>query len=222
MPTAGEIYSLIEQRRSELGLSQAQLGERAFGKADTSAIQNLRRGSAPNSDRLAALAEALGLEFYFGRPRDTSPVPTTIVAGEQFDTVARHDVAGEAGGGVINLEGPPIDHLAFSKRWLAQNGLSASDSVLINVRGDSMEPSLYEGDLVMIDRRKTHLRSGQIYALRDGDTLRIKRVEVIPGTALILRSDNPKHPPDYRAGEAMNAISENVLGQIVWSGHTWG
>lgn len=123
---------------------------------------------------------------------------------------------------MINLDGPPIDHLAFSKRWLAQNGISAGDSVLINVRGDSMEPSLYDGDLVMIDLRKTHLRSGHIYTLRDGDALRIKRVEVIPGTALILRSDNPKHPPDYRAGEAMNAISENVLGQIVWSGHTWG
>lgn len=221
VPSAGEIYSLIEQRRSELGLSQAQLGERAFGKADTSAIQNLRRGSAPNSDRLAALAEALGLEFYFGLPRDTSPAQTTIVAGEQFATVARYDAAGAAGDGLINLDGPPVDHLAFSKRWLAQNGISAGDSILITVNGDSMEPSFHHGDLVMIDRRKTQIRSGKIYAFRDGDTLRIKRIEVIPGTALILRSDNPKHPAEHRTGEAMNGISQNILGRIVWSGHKW-
>lgn len=172
----------------------------------------------PKVSSVLSLADAVGMKLFIG----TEPAPTTIVDGEQFDTVARHDAAGSAGDGMINLDGPPIDHLAFSKRWLAQNGISAGDSVLINVRGDSMEPSLYDGDLVMIDRRKTHIRSGQIYAFRDGDTLRIKRIEIIPGTALILRSDNPKHPPDYRAGEAMNGISQNILGQIVWSGHTWG
>lgn len=172
----------------------------------------------PKVSSVLSLADAVGMKLFIG----TEPAPTTIVDGEQFDTVARHDAVGSAGDGMINLDGPPIDHLAFSKRWLAQNGISAGDSVLINVRGDSMEPSLYDGDLVMIDRRKKHIRSGQIYAFRDGDTLRIKRIELIPGTALILRSDNPKHPPDYRAGEAMNGISQNILGQIVWSGHTWG
>jgi len=178
--------------------------------------------SGTTLNKARAICDALGLELYIGPPRGAPPAPTTTVAGEQFDTVARHDVVGAAGDGMINLDGPPIDHLAFSKRWLAQNGISAGDSVLINVRGDSMEPSLYDGDLVMIDRRKTHLRSGQIYAFRDGDALRIKRIEIIPGTALILRSDNPKHQAEHRTGEAMNDISENILGQIVWSGHTWG
>ncbi len=123
---------------------------------------------------------------------------------------------------MINLDAPPIDHLAFSKRWLEQNGISAGDSVLINVRGDSMEPSIYDGDLVMIDRRKTHIRSGRIYAVRESDSLRIKRLELIPDAAIILRSDNPKYPPEHRIGEAMNDISLGVIGEVVWSGHKWG
>ncbi len=189
------------------------------GDAIRSVIRETKK-SGTTLNKARAICEALGLELYIGPPR---AAPTTAsIDGEQFDTVARYDVAGAAGDGMLNLDDPPIDHLAFSKRWLAQNGISAGDSLLINVRGDSMEPSLYDGDLVMIDRRKTHIRSGQIYAFRDGDTLRIKRIEIIPGTALILRSDNPKHPPEHRTGEAMNAVSENILGQIVWSGHTWG
>ena len=217
------ILATIDEALKRKGLSDAAASKLAVGHP--SLIKNLRmerKGEKRyNLPSLQRLAEVLDLEFYFGSPRTASTAPSTIVDGEQFDTVARHDVAGAAGDGMINLDGPPIDHLAFSKRWLAQNGISAGDSVLINVRGDSMEPSLYDGDLVMIDRRKTHIRSGRIYAFRDGDTLRIKRIEIIPGTALILRSDNPKHPPDYRAGEAMNGISQNILGQIVWSGHTW-
>ncbi len=96
--------------------------------------------------------------------------------------------------------------------------------MLINVAGNSMEPSLYDGDLVMIDRRKTSLRSGRIYVLRNGDNLHIKRIEVVPGAALILRSDNPdqtKFPPEYKIDEAMNDISLNTVGEVVWSGHKW-
>lgn len=218
------ILATIDEALKRKGLSDAAASKLAVGHP--SLIKNLRmerKGEKRyNLPSLQRLAEVLDLEFYFGSPRTSSTASSTIVDGEQFDIVARHDAVGAAGDGMINLDGPPIDHLAFSKRWLAQNGISAGDSVLINVRGDSMEPSLYDGDLVMIDRRKTYIRSGQIYAFRDGDTLRIKRIEIIPGTALILRSDNPKHPPDYRAGEAMNGISQNILGQIVWSGHTWG
>jgi len=220
--TAAEIYALIENRRSELGLSQAQLGQLAFGQSNSAAIQNLRRGSSPTADRLSALADALNLELYFGPRRDLTPAPSTTVSGEAFATVARYDAAGAAGDGVINLDGPPVDHLAFSKRWLEQNGISAGDSILINVRGDSMRPSLYDGDLVMIDRRKTQIRSGQIYVFREADALRIKRLEVIPDAAIILRSDNPEHPPEHRTGEAMNAVSQNIVGQVVWSGHKWG
>lgn len=184
-------------------------------------IRDIRAGRIPGLEKLDAMFTYLDLELYLGEPRVAAQAPSVVIEGKLFDTVARYDAAGAAGDGLINLDEPPIDHLAFSKDWLAQRGISAGDSILITVSGDSMEPSLYDGDLVMIDRRKKHIRSGQIYAFRDADTLRIKRIEVIPGTALILRSDNPKHPPDYRAAEAMNGISQNILGQIVWSGHTW-
>ena len=222
MYTASGILKIIEDRRRELNLSQNEVGLRAFGKADNTPIQNLKKGASPSVERMAALCEALDLEIYIGKRRDITAAPSTTVEGEHFTTVARYEAEGAAGNGAINFDGPPIDHLAFSKRWLEQNGISAGDSVLINVRGDSMEPSIYDGDLVMIDRRKTHIRSGRIYAVREGDSLRIKRLELIPDAAIILRSDNPKYPPEHRTGEAMNDISLGVIGEVVWSGHKWG
>jgi hypothetical protein len=220
MDFAAEILRRLEQLDLNVNQAEARAGfPQGFIRGVVRADQ---KRAIPNVEKAQQIAHALGLEFYIGPPREAPPAAPTMVDGSLFDTVARFDAAGSAGNGALNLDGPPIDHLAFSKRWLAQNGISAGDSLLINVRGDSMEPSLYDGDLVMIDRRKTHIRSGQIYAFCDGDTLRIKRIEIIPGTALILRSDNPKYPPEHRTGEAMNGISQNILGQIVWSGHTWG
>lgn len=217
------ILSEIEKALENKGLSAAAASKMAAGHY--SLIKNMKASKAGGKrysvETLEKLAEVLGLELYFGPPRSTGVVTSTTVAGEQFETVARHDAVGAAGTGRINLDGPPIDHLAFSKRWLSQNGISASDSVLINVSGDSMEPAFYDGDLVMIDMRKKIIRSGQIYAFHDGDDLRIKRLEVIPGTAIILRSDNPKYATEHRTASAMNDISQNILGQVVWSGHTW-
>lgn len=191
------------------------------------AVRNVMRGAKKSGtplNRAREICDALGLDFHIGPPRDLTPAPSTTVAGDQFSTVARYDAAGAAGDGQVNLDGPPIDHLAFSKRWLEQNGISAGDSVLINVHGDSMKPGLHDGDLVMLDRRKTRLRSGKIFVFREGDALRIKRLEVIPGAAIILRSDNPDqetYPPEHRTGPAMNTISQNIVGEVVWSCHKW-
>lgn len=226
MKKAAEPYLQIEARRSDLGLSQAELGRLAFGRAESSVIQNMRRGASPSFDRLKSIADAIGYELYFGPPRETEIPPEAEVEGERFATVARHDAQAAAGGGFINFDGPPIDHLAFSKTWLLQNGIQAGSCSLINATGKSMEPSIYDDDLIMIDHRKKEIRNNRIYVYNDPERgTRVKRFEVPPdGNIIILRSDNPdqkRFPPEYRMGEAMNAISLNIVGEVVWSGHKW-
>ncbi len=216
-----KLAEIVEEKRKALGMSMADVHKIAFPGTQSTAIQNLKRGTPPNLNTLSKLLEALGLEFYIGPPR-TEPAPVTLLQDEPFDTVPRYDAASAAGNGVVNFDDPPIDYLAFSKTWLEQNGIHAGTCVLINVKGDSMEPSIYDGDLVMIDRRKKTIRTGRLYVFRDGDNgLRLKRLDIIPDTAIMLRSDNPKHPPEPRTGEAMNAISNGIVGEVIWSGHKW-
>lgn len=66
------ILALIQERMDELGISQTQLGQLAFGKPNASAFQAIRSGSSPAVDRLEAMANALGMELYFG-PRRVDP-----------------------------------------------------------------------------------------------------------------------------------------------------
>lgn len=221
------ILKTIDEALKKKGLSDAAASRMAVGHP--SLIKNLRMPRSGekryNLPSLEKLAEVLDLELYFGPPRDLTPPPEVEVDGSRFATVARHDASASAGGGFVNFDEAPIDHLAFSKTWLTQNGIQPGASVLINARGQSMEPSIYDGDLVMIDRRKREVRNGRIYVYNDpADGTRVKRLEVVPGHAIIVRSDNPdqkEFPPEYHTGDAMNAIAQNIIGEVVWSGHKW-
>ena len=117
MGDSNDIYAIIEQRRRELGLSQAQVSERAFSRSDTSAIQNIRRGSSPSVEKLAALGRALGLEFYFG-PKRPSAIAAAQAISKHFEpalsasreALAAHGFADEpvhfqakTSAGVVNL-----------------------------------------------------------------------------------------------------------------------
>jgi phage repressor protein C with HTH and peptisase S24 domain len=49
--------------------------------------------------------------------------------------------------------------------------------VMMQVSGDSMEPGIRAGDTVMIDRSRTAVVAGGIYAVGIDDTIMIKRLE---------------------------------------------
>src|SRR5690606_10388310 len=104
------------------------------------------------------ICDALGLEFYFGPPRELAPSPEVVLDGERFAAIPRFEVELAAGSGRLNDDEEPVEHLAFNRAWLDRMGLPPSKVCLLTVTGDSMEPKLHDGDLVLIDRRRTRIR----------------------------------------------------------------
>ncbi|MDD9731881.1 S24/S26 family peptidase [Mameliella sp. AT18] len=208
-------------------MSASAASQKAVG--NPSFIKNLKnrrseQGRPHAIESLQALAEVLGLEFYIGPPRATEA--TAELDGERFATIARYEASAAAGHGVVNLDAPPKDHLAVPRDWMIETGIRPDRCILITAKGESMAPAISNGDLVMIDRHRKEITSGKLYVYNDPDNgTRIKRLEFIPGAATIIaRSDNPdqkRYPPEYHTGPAMNAISQNILGEVVWSGHLW-
>lgn len=223
MIETAEIYALIEEYRKKLGLSQAEVALRAFGQDSSAAIQGLRRGKSPGIERLSAMSEVLGLELYFGPPRSSEAVlPRSshqkIELLSEFAFVERFDVHLSAGPGANGNNAKKLSPVSFRRDWLSEKGLVADKCVVCSVGGNSMEPLLFEGDLVLLDRRQADLRDGQIYGVVDieGDT-RIKRIELIEN-GLLLRSENPECPTELRQGEDANRV--RIIGSLAWSGHS--
>ena len=86
--------------------------------------------------------------------------------------------------------------------------------VLMEVVGNSMEPELKEGDMVLIDQAKTDILAGGIYAVGVEETVMVKRVERLPGT-LVLHSDNKDYSPVMLSGDELHNV--RLIGKIIWS-----
>lgn len=217
-----DFASMISARLEELGenvnsFEMKQGWSQGYLRA---VIRNDDKRTVPNIDRARRIAEALGLDFYIGPRREAGSIYTTEISNEDFDAIPRYDARLAAGAGAenhnVSLEGA----LAFRREWLSRYGISAASACLMPVAGDSMAPTLHDGDLVLIDQRRDRIRNHKVYALIDSDGMaRVKRLDLVRGEMIVLTSDNPEHPTEIRRGEEMNRMK--ILGEVVWSGHAW-
>jgi len=76
--------------------------------------------------------------------------------------------------------------------------LSVGRAEIVQIRGDSMEPDLRDGDRVIVDRTDVNLRQGGIFAVLDGGELIVKQVELVRGTdpaQIVCTSRNQNYSP---------------------------
>ncbi|TSK08584.1 MAG: helix-turn-helix transcriptional regulator [Geobacter sp.] len=128
--------------------------------------------------------------------------------------VPRYEIAASAGGGALVHSEQIVDHLAFKADWLKVSlGLSPKHVAVISVIGDSMEPYLDDGDLILVDLSVTHIENNAIYVLQFGDSLLVKRVQVKLDGEVIVKSDNPRYEPEAFHGDSAERL--RVVGRMV-------
>ena len=77
--------------------------------------------------------------------------------------------------------------------------------------GDSMEPTLCEGDSVIVDVSEKTVRRDGMYVIRIGDGLFVKRVQ-IPPRGLRLLSDNEFYKPIDTTEEDIAIVGRAYVG----------
>ena len=204
------LAGLIEERREDYaGLS------RLIGLNPAYVQQYIKRGTPR---RLAERDRRL-LARYFGVDEAMLGAPEGSAAddGGGLVSVPRLDVGASAGPGATAEDGRMLGRIAFDGQWLRRLGVGGSaDLSVIRVEGDSMAPTLADGDEILVDRGDGagRLRDG-IYVLRIEEALVVKRLALSPVAGRVaVRSDNPSHPawPDCR----LDAI--DLVGRVVWVG----
>jgi phage repressor protein C with HTH and peptisase S24 domain len=139
-------------------------------------------------------------------------LPGILPAG--YVTVPRYEIAASAGNGALVHSEQIVDHLAFKSEWLKVSlGLSPNKVAVISVIGDSMEPYLAEGDLIMVDLGVTSIENNAVYVLQFGDSLLVKRVQVKLDGEVIVKSDNPRYETESFRGESAERL--RVVGRMV-------
>ena len=110
--------------------------------------------------------------------------------------------------------------LKVSERWVRER-LGAEPSALfaVQVKGDSMEPGIRNGDLIVVDASMQQMdRSGDVYLIwQAGRGLRVKRLERLHGGGpIVIASDNPRYLGELVMGSFSDQV--RVLGRVLWSG----
>ncbi|MGV7210472.1 helix-turn-helix transcriptional regulator [Oxalobacteraceae bacterium A2-2] len=102
--------------------------------------------------------------------------------------------------------------LSLNKNWVDRKGLHPSKLVALSVTGDSMEPNLYDGDIVIVNTADTKMKDGEVFVFNyDGEAV-IKRLVKERGEWWLFsdNADQTRHrPKGCRAGECL------IIGRVV-------
>lgn len=166
----------------------------------------------PSPDEPATIGSETGVR---GVPRDGSAqIDVTSGLGAGGVTIVSDGVPGH--GGLTFSAEHVRDYWRLPEMVRGSIGRRAAEIVVFPVQGDSMVPTLVEGDFVFVDTRHRVPSPDGVYALSDefGGVV-VKRLEIASGsgddeTRIRIISDNPRHAARERL------LSEiQIIGRVV-------
>ena len=182
-------------------------------------LQNWKKGRMPFFGDVAKLARDKGVRLEWLATGDGA-----MLAGErdpalngEYVFIPRYEVRAGAGGGQPVLSEDVSGFLAFRQDWI-KNRLRRSPAKLavIEAYGDSMHPTISDGDVMLVDMAESSIRGSAIYVLLAGNDAIVKRIDLRLGGQLLVKSDNPAYEDIVLPRDEADEL--RVIGKVVWTG----
>ncbi len=122
------------------------------------------------------------------------------------------DVNGSAGGGAFNDENEEdFTYLSLDRFYTDMIGIKEGDNIeAIKVIGDSMETTIKDNSIVLVDRNKTDITNGGIFVINTKNGVLVKRVTLSLSGGISLISDNKNYPI-----ETVSADEAMIIGKVI-------
>lgn len=89
------------------------------------------------------------------------------------------------------------------------------DYIALRVRGSSMEPKIYDGDIAIIRRQET-VDNGQVAAiLINGDEATIKKVKRTPEGIMLIAFNAEVYEPHFYSNQEIEELPVRIYGRLV-------
>lgn len=203
----------IRKLMQEKGISTRTLGK-AIGVSGASIVQWTNDKTKPRENALAGLAAYFGVTpgwLLFG---DDAPLAKSSIDDGEYLTIPVLDQHAGCGSMVLSQEMQVVKMIKVAKEWFRQRASSFTSFKNLHIvvaSGDSMAPTVNDGDIVIIDSSQKEIRSDAVYSLCYGDSVYLKRVQRHPNGHVLLISDNPRYSPM----ELGDQDSLTVVGRVV-------
>ena len=191
-----------------------------------SLVRKYLEGSLPGLEKLIMIAEAAGVRVGWlatgelpvrdsGRNGAPGCVRTLHPAAfGEFELIPRYEIQPDTTDETVADQQEAVERLAFRRDWLTREGLQPDSLVLVGARGDSMEPTVADGDLLLVDTRERGVTEDAIYVIQLDDHVVAKRLQVDWKGGLWVRSDNPQYVEQHITDQ--EAAQLRVVGRVVW------
>ena len=205
----------IRQQIEKSGISQGELAK-SIGLTDVQLSKVLTGYRVLQSSEADAIRRYFGLEL----PEDEIDALTRVELNEKAPPNAKlvpvFDVEASAGHGSLVEYEPQAYSLAFPPAYLRSlTSSSPANLAIISVKGESMEPTLLDNDIVLLDVGKTSLAYDGLFVLKFDGALHVKRVGRSPkqGFVTVISDNSTLFPPmEFQISDV------DVVGKVLWYG----
>ena len=136
--------------------------------------------------------------------------------------VPRLDVGAAAGAGAFDGDERAEAHIAFDPAWLRRVARGAPDQLsIIRVDGDSMAPTLVDGDDILVDRGDARRAAARRH-LRAADRGRAGGQAARGQSGGADALDPAATIPPIPAGRDCDPAAVEIVGRVVWAGRRIG
>lgn len=164
---------IVDNRRNKL---KEWFSERSIPEGEKSYISQLVNGKASFGEKAARR-----LELTYGMPKlflDTSNASEiNLENNPDFPAIKKVRIrvsAGITGYGIDSYENDG-SVIVFKADWYRVNNFNPEKLIALTVSGESMEPTLYDGDTVVINTADTTLKDGEVFVFNLEGEVVIKR-----------------------------------------------
>ena len=188
----------LRKARANSGLSQEQVARQIFKSQQAYAKYELGK-SSPDPDTITALAKVLN-------------VSTQFLLGEepQLKQGVRIPVYGHVAAGIpINAIEDILDY-----EEITENEARKGEYFALQIKGQSMEPRIYDKDVVIV-RRQSDVDNGDIaIVLVNGEEATCKKIKKTPEGVMLIPL-NPNYETMFYSNKEIEQLPIIVLGKVV-------
>ncbi|GAA3927924.1 helix-turn-helix transcriptional regulator [Litoribacillus peritrichatus] len=187
------------------------------GKSASHIYKICRGMSRPSMAYLQALYDEFKVDLnWLLTGEESSAQKAGTMSSKDLVFAPMFDVEASAGSGTLVQSEEAVENFGFNKSWLSSHlRVSSDDLAFVTVNGDSMLPTLEDGDMILVDMSQQQVNREGIYLIHTEDGLMTKRLKA-DKNALNVISDNPEYPS--WTIDPQNAEQHRIAGKVVWNG----
>lgn len=227
------IGNRIREQREKLGLSRNEMADRL--DVSLSALQNWEINERePQASMIIKIAEFLGVTpNYLLTGEQNQPQEDNGIVTRAFEVLEKErtkqdevemlasfeSIEVSAGFGSFNVGvTKPDGKVPYDSNLLRNLGVKSKHCGVFWANGYSMQPTILDGDQLLVDFSKREVKNNKVYLVQNGDSVWVKRVKIEwDGVELISDNKEEYRPIRISADEAQNL---QIIGQVVHVGHS--